>query len=945
MRFAFACFLALSVPSLAAGQTSQYIFGSQAGQSLLTTGQFWTGLMPRNDVNVSATSPTTGTSYSLMPTTGTFSSLCVNLTIAPGTGASWTWTLYKNGLDEYLSVTISGSKTQACDLVDTAGFVPGDLVALHVTPSSSPAPASTYASWYVVQTPVEPGETILFGSQQVGNAQYLSLAGNSSSLSAESGMATLIPTAGTVTKLIAEYVGTGSSVAATLDHNESPTPLSASLATSGTFAQLPVNLSVSPGDILDVHETGITSTSAVYASVVFVPSVAGQFVIPTWRNVLTDADPLYYLPVTGRSSDSLQPSEAQAQQIGGNVQIQAVFARATIAPGSGAQYAFTLRDNGANSALAATVSGTSQTACATSTSVPGCNSGSPLTVNNFDLLDTSVAVTGTPTTSFASVSYLAYVPQLAFTTEPPSTGTAGTVLNPVVVQVQDANGNPLTSSTAQVTISSGPEGVNGTLTANAVNGVAIFNNLVFPASGTYTLSATASGLSVVTSSSISIGSGTPTASLTATVTFPNTVVHVTSSALAATLTNTGTSSLTGIAPVITGINPDDFAISTGPNACGASLAAGASCSIYVTFTPSGVASFSAALSVADSATGSPQIGYVLGTGIAPANSVSLTSVVTFPNTTVHTTSAALAATLTNTGSNTVTGIAPVITGINPDDFAITTGANACGASLAASASCSIYVTFTPSAAVSFSAALSVADSATGSPQIGYVLGTGIPPAGSVSLTSVVTFPNTVEHVTSSALAATLTNTSNNTVTGIAPSIGGPNPDDFAITTGANACGASLAAGASCSIYVTFTPSAAASFSAALSVADSATGSPQIGYVLGTGIAPANSVSLTSILTFPNTTAHTTSAALAATLTNTGSNTVTGIAPVISGINPDDFAITAGANACGASLAAGASCSIYVTFTPSAAASFSATLSVADSATGSPQIGYVLGTGK
>jgi hypothetical protein len=311
-------------------------------------------------------------------------------------------------------------------------------------------------------------------------------------------------------------------------------------------------------------------------------------------------------------------------------------------------------------------------------------------------------------------------------------------------------------------------------------------------------------------------------------------VHVTSSALAATLTNTGTSSLTGIVPVITGINPDDFAITTGANACGASLAAGASCSIYVTFTPSGVASFSATLSVADSATGSPQIGYVLGTGIAPANSASLTSVVTFPNTVVHVTSSALAATLTNTGSNTVTGIAPVITGINPDDFAISTGPNACGASLAAGASCSIYVTFTPSAAVSFSATLSVADSATGSPQIGYVLGTGIAPANSVSLTSVVTFPNTTAHTTSAALAATLTNTGSNTVTGIAPSIGGPNPDDFAITTGANACGASLAAGASCSIYVTFTPSAAVDFSATLSVADSATGSPQIGYLLGTG---------------------------------------------------------------------------------------------------------------
>jgi sugar lactone lactonase YvrE len=438
------------------------------------------------------------------------------------------------------------------------------------------------------------------------------------------------------------------------------------------------------------------------------------------------------------------------------------------------------------------------------------------------------------------------------------------------------------------------------------------------------------------------------------LTFANTAVGSTSSdsPKAVTVENVGNLPLDAVGSGVAFSVPS-FVQVEGPGTpadCTSSfaLAPGADCNISISFSPKAAGSISGSLVLTDNAlngTAATQTVSLTGTGTSTTTTASLTSVVTFPNTTAHTTSAALAATLTNTGSNTVTGIAPVITGINPDDFAITTGANACGASLAAGASCSIYVTFTPSGVASFSATLSVADSATGSPQIGYVLGTGIAPANSASLTSVVTFPNTVVHVTSSALAATLTNTGSNTVTGIAPVITGINPDDFAISTGPNACGASLAAGASCSIYVTFTPSAAVSFSATLSVADSATGSPQIGYVLGTGIAPANSVSLTSVVTFPNTTAHTTSAALAATLTNTGSNTVTGIAPSIGGPNPDDFAITTGANACGASLAAGASCSIYVTFTPSAAVDFSAALSVADSATGSPQIGYLLGTGK
>ena len=284
--------------------------------------------MPRNDVFVSAATPNTGDTYALMPTTGTFSSLCVNLSTAPGTGASWTWTLYKNGLDEYPSVAISGTQTQACDLVNTAGFIPGDLVSLHVTPSSSPAPAATHASWYVVQTPTVPGETILFGSQGLqggSGSAYFSLAGNSSSLGMETAMATIIPTAGTVTKFVAEEVGTGGTASATLDQNEAPTSLLISMPTPGVPVEQPANLSVSPSDVLDVNMTGFMSTTAVYTSVVFVPDVPGQFVIPTWRNITNDPNntndfyPQWSTPflVSGRSNDNLEPTEARSAATSG----------------------------------------------------------------------------------------------------------------------------------------------------------------------------------------------------------------------------------------------------------------------------------------------------------------------------------------------------------------------------------------------------------------------------------------------------------------------------------------------------------------------------------------------------------------------------------------------------------------------------------------------------
>ena len=97
--------------------------------------------------------------------------------------------------------------------------------------------------------------------------------------------------------------------------------------------------------------------------------------------------------------------------------------------------------------------------------------------------------------------------KLAITTQPPSTGTAGSPIGNVVVQVQDINGNLITGSTAAVTISSTPPGVSGTLTVNAAGGIATFSNLQFNTTGTYTVTAASPGLTSATSSSITIGAG------------------------------------------------------------------------------------------------------------------------------------------------------------------------------------------------------------------------------------------------------------------------------------------------------------------------------------------------------------------------------------------------------------------------------------------------------
>ena len=90
------------------------------------------------------------------------------------------------------------------------------------------------------------------------------------------------------------------------------------------------------------------------------------------------------------------------------------------------------------------------------------------------------------------------------------------------------------------------------------------------------------------------------------------------------------------------------------------------------------------------------------------------------------------------------------------------------------------------------------------------------------------------------------------------------------------------------------------------------------------------------------TVGTTSAAQTITLGNGSSTPLSITSLAITGTNASDFAEIA--DTCGPSLAAGGTCTIGVTFTPSASGQRTGTLSITDNATGSPQTASFTGTG-
>jgi len=310
----------------------------------------------------------------------------------------------------------------------------------------------------------------------------------------------------------------------------------------------------------------------------------------------------------------------------------------------------------------------------------------------------------------------------------------------------------------------------------------------------------------------------------------------TSSSLTITLENTGD------APLIFGntepteeggfTGSGDFSVTGGTcqNVTSSGLAAGGTCTIIATFTPSAMGARTGTISVPSNAPNSPATILLQGTGSAasaPIASLSPTAL-SFPSTAVGST-AMLSTTLSNTGNATLN-----ISGItlsDTTDFAETT---TCGSTLDAGKTCTITVTFQPGSAAALTGTLSVADDANGSPQMATLSGTGTPapaPVASLSPTTLA-FPSTNVGATSAGMSTTLSNTGNATltITGITLS----DTTDFAETT---TCGSTLAAGSNCTISVTFKPGSVASLSGTLSVADNAAGSPQTAALTGTGLTP------------------------------------------------------------------------------------------------------------
>jgi Bacterial Ig-like domain (group 2)/Divergent InlB B-repeat domain/Cep192 domain 4 len=324
----------------------------------------------------------------------------------------------------------------------------------------------------------------------------------------------------------------------------------------------------------------------------------------------------------------------------------------------------------------------------------------------------------------------------------------------------------------------------------------------------------------------------------ATLAFGGQAQGTTSSPLPVTVTNVGTATVT-ITNIVASTNY------TEANACPATLVAGtgtgSNCTVNVSFAPTATGALPGTLTVTYTSAGSatPQTAVVslTGTGTAATGGTITISptALTFASQAVGTTSATQTVTVNNTGNTTVTFTSIVTSG----DFSGATLAQ-CPGIAADAAPCVFQISFKPTAAGARPGAITFTDNATGSPQTVTLTGTGTPGTSTVTVTpSSLAFGSQALTTTSAPLSVTVMNTSTAAVNFAGFTTSGADAEDFAVPLPSSGGGCSatgtLAAGASCTINVLFTPQANGTRTATLNIADSATGSPQTVALSGTGV--------------------------------------------------------------------------------------------------------------
>lgn len=258
-------------------------------------------------------------------------------------------------------------------------------------------------------------------------------------------------------------------------------------------------------------------------------------------------------------------------------------------------------------------------------------------------------------------------------------------------------------------------------------------------------------------------------------------------------------------------------------------------------------------------------------------------------------------------------LALALGGTAPAPFAIET--TTCTGALAAGETCTAQIAFTPPAASTATALLTLSDGEAS--LVVPLAGTGSNTAGLSATPTLRDFGTVGTGSTSSSFSFTVKNVGTVTTSALGVTFDSGASGDFALANDLCA-GAMLAAQATCTFSAAFSPTTIGPRTATLKVRDATSGA-QVGITLtGQGTSPpAGLVFAPTMFDFGTVNVGDSAFGHQFTLTNTSGATTGAIAISRGGTNAGDFLVMAD-NCTGRTLLAGGQCSLFVSFEPGAA---------------------------
>jgi Abnormal spindle-like microcephaly-assoc'd, ASPM-SPD-2-Hydin/Repeat of unknown function (DUF5648) len=267
-------------------------------------------------------------------------------------------------------------------------------------------------------------------------------------------------------------------------------------------------------------------------------------------------------------------------------------------------------------------------------------------------------------------------------------------------------------------------------------------------SSSVTVNRTGGTLTVNVSGTGTSGASPGVLSMPASISLGSVIVGATSSASNVTISNTGGTAVA--VSSVTSNNAAEFTVVT--NTC-VTVNPGASCTVGVTFKPSGAGARSASITVVSNGTGSPQAISATGTGTSASSPgvLSMSGSINFGNQTVGATSAPTSVTVTNTGGGAVS--VSSVSSSNPSEFTI--ASSTCGV-VNAGSSCQFSVTFKPGVAGARAGSVTIVSNGTGSPQAVGLSGTGTTGTNPTTVTVVEYYHAGFDHYFITSVAGEIT---------------------------------------------------------------------------------------------------------------------------------------------------------------------------------------------